>query len=76
MVRRTEGLRHLAGVGLVARTVYWVDPDLFVPALGALEMFVGLMLLVGRAMRLTLFLFVAQVVGTFRRGNWCGISAF
>jgi len=50
---------------LVARTVYWVDPDLFVPALGALEMFVGLMLLVGRAMRLTLFLFVAQMVGTF-----------
>ena len=45
---------------LVARTVYWVDPDLFVPALGALEMFVGLMLLVGRAMR-----FVAQMVGTF-----------
>jgi putative oxidoreductase len=50
---------------LVARTVYWVDPDLFVPALGALEMFVGLMLLVGRAMRLTLFLFVAQMLGTF-----------
>ena len=51
--------------GLVARTVYWVDPDLFVPALGALEMFVGLMLLIGRAMRRTLFLFVAQMVGTF-----------
>jgi uncharacterized membrane protein YkgB len=50
---------------LVARTVYWVDPYLFVPALGALEMFVGLMLLVGRAMRLTLFLFVAQMLGTF-----------
>ncbi len=28
-------------------------------------MFVGLMLLVRRAMRLTLFLFVAQMVGTF-----------
>ena len=51
--------------GLVARTVYWVDPDLFVPALGAFEMFVGMMLLVGRAMRLTLFMFVAQMVGTF-----------
>jgi putative oxidoreductase len=50
---------------LVARTVYWVDPDLFVPALGVFEMFVGLMLLVGHAMRLTLFLFVAQMVGTF-----------
>src|SRR5512132_4023143 len=48
---------------LVARTVYWVDPDLFVPALGTLEMFVGLMLLVGRAMRVTLFLLVPQMVG-------------
>ncbi len=34
---------------LVARTVYWVDPDLFVPALGAFEMFVGLMLLLAGA---------------------------
>ena len=50
---------------LVARTVYWVDPDLAVPALGTFEMFVGLMLLFGRAMRLTLLLFVAQMVGTF-----------
>jgi len=50
---------------LVARTVYWVDPDLAVPALGTFEMFVGLMLLLGRAMRLTLLLFVAQMAGTF-----------
>lgn len=50
---------------LVARTVYWVDPNLFVPALGAFEMFVGLMLLLARALRLTLLLFVAQMVGTF-----------
>lgn len=44
---------------------YWVSPDLFVPALGAFEMFVGLMLLFRRALRLTLFLLVAQMVGTF-----------
>jgi putative oxidoreductase len=50
---------------LVARTVYWVDPNWFVPALGAFEIFIGLMLLVGRAMRLTLFLLVGQMVGTF-----------
>ena len=50
---------------LVARTVYWVNPDLFVPALGAFEVFIGLMLLLGRAMRLTLLLLVAQMVGTF-----------
>jgi putative oxidoreductase len=50
---------------LVARTVYWANPDLFVPALGAFEVFIGLMLLLGRAMRLTLLLLVAQMVGTF-----------
>lgn len=51
--------------GLVSRTVYWVDPNLFVPALGAFEMFVGLMLLLGRALRLTLLLLVVQMAGTF-----------
>ena len=50
---------------LVARTVYWVDPDLFVTALGFFEVFVGVMLLFGWALRLTLALFVAQMIGTF-----------
>lgn len=50
---------------LVGSTVYWVDPDWFVPALGVFEMVVGLLLLLGRALRFTLFLFVAQMVGTF-----------
>jgi len=65
---------------LVARTVYWVDPDLFVTALGFFEVFVGIMLLFGWALRLTLALFTLQMVGTFltflvlpevtfRRGN-------
>jgi putative oxidoreductase len=49
----------------VARTVYWVDPDLFVPALGVFEMTLGVLLLLGKMMRLTLFLFLAQMVGTF-----------
>ncbi len=50
---------------LVGNTVYWVDPDRFVPALGVFEMVVGLLLLLGRALRFTLLLFVAQMVGTF-----------
>ncbi len=50
---------------LVARTVYWVDPDLIVPALGAFEITVGVLLLLGRALRLTLLMFLAQMVGTF-----------
>jgi uncharacterized membrane protein YkgB len=50
---------------LVARTVYWVDPDVIVPMLGAFEVTVGMLLLLGRALRLTLFLFVLQMLGTF-----------
>ena len=50
---------------LVARTVYWVDPDIIVPLLGVFEVTVGVLLLLGRALRLTLLLFVAQMVGTF-----------
>lgn len=50
---------------LVAATVYWVDPDWFVPALGVVEMIVGIGLIVRRALRLVLTLFVAQMAGTF-----------
>ena len=51
--------------GLVANTIYWFDPDLVVPALGAVEVFVGLCLLAGRLMRLALPLLVLQMAGTF-----------
>lgn len=50
---------------LVAHTVYWVDPDWFVPALGAFEVTVGVLLLVGRFLRFAVLLFVVQMVGTF-----------
>jgi uncharacterized membrane protein YkgB len=50
---------------LVAATVYWVDPGWFVPALGIAEMMVGVGLMAGRALRLTLGLFAAQMLGTF-----------
>src|SRR6266508_595657 len=51
--------------GLVARTVYWVDPDIIVPLLGVFEITVGVLLLLGRALRLTLLLFLVQMLGTF-----------
>jgi uncharacterized membrane protein YkgB len=51
--------------GLVAKTIYWFDPDVVVPALGAVEVFVGLCLLAGRLMRLALPLLVLQMAGTF-----------
>ncbi|MBU1865473.1 MAG: DUF417 family protein, partial [Actinobacteria bacterium] len=39
---------------LVANTVYWVDPDWFVPLLGLFEIAVGVGLLVRRALRAVL----------------------
>ncbi len=50
---------------LVAGTVYWVDPDWFVPLLGVFEVVVGVSLLVRRALRVTLGLFALQMMGTF-----------
>jgi uncharacterized membrane protein YkgB len=50
---------------LVAKTIYWFDPAVVVPALGAVEVFVGLCLLAGRLMRLALPLLVLQMAGTF-----------
>lgn len=50
---------------LVARTVYWFDPDVVVPALGIFEMLVGVLLIANRWLRLALALFAAQMVGTF-----------
>jgi len=50
---------------LVADTVYWVPSGFFVRFLGAWEIAVGVGLLVPIALRLTLFLFWAQMAGTF-----------
>lgn len=50
---------------LVADTVYWLDPDWFVPLLGGFEFVVGAFLIVGRFMRLVLLLFALQMIGTF-----------
>lgn len=50
---------------LVGNTVYWVDPDWFVPALGVVEVIVGFGLLFRVALRSMLALFALQMVGTF-----------
>lgn len=50
---------------LVANTVYWFDPDWVVPALGVVEIMVGLGLLFQVAMRAVLGLFFLQMIGTF-----------
>ncbi|MBI5156897.1 MAG: DoxX family membrane protein [Acidimicrobiia bacterium] len=50
---------------LVADTVYWADPDWFVPLLGVFEIVVGASLLARRALRIALGLFALQMMGTF-----------
>ena len=49
---------------LVASTVYWVDPDWFVPALGVAEMLIGIGLVGGWLLRWVLLAFVIQMAGT------------
>jgi len=50
---------------LVARTVYWFDPGLVVPALGTFEIVVGVLLIANRFLRVALALFAAQMLGNF-----------
>ena len=50
---------------LVAATVYWVDPDWFVPLLGVAEVLIGLALVFRVALRPALALFAVQMAGTF-----------
>jgi uncharacterized membrane protein YkgB len=50
---------------LVARTVYWFDPDVVVPALGIVEVVIGAGLIFGVLLRVVLLLFAAQMAGTF-----------
>ena len=51
--------------GLVAKTIYWFDPDVVVPMLGVFEVFVGACLVAGKLMRIALPLLVLQMAGTF-----------
>lgn len=63
------GTLKVAGVSpvadLVAGTVYWLRPDVFIPFLGVWEVIIGLGLLWGAALRLVLLLFWLQMAGTF-----------
>ena len=52
-------------VDLVASTVYWVDPDWFVPALGVVEVLVGVGLAARLGLRLVLLVLAVQMLGTF-----------
>jgi putative oxidoreductase len=50
---------------LVAGTLPWVDPELVVPVLGAVEVLLGCALVTGVALRLALSVLAAHLAGTF-----------
>ncbi|HMO04652.1 MAG TPA: hypothetical protein PKC67_06870 [Kiritimatiellia bacterium] len=50
---------------LVARTVYWFPPDVFIPVLGWWEVVIGLGLLVRPMARVAIALLFLQMPGTF-----------
>lgn len=49
---------------LVKNTVYFMDPDLFIPILATWEALIGIGLIVGKWMRVTLLLLFLQMPGT------------
>lgn len=49
---------------LVRDTIFFIDPDLFMPVLALWEMAIGLGLIFGKFMRLTLLLLFLQMPGT------------
>lgn len=50
---------------VITKTIYWFDPDIFIPILGVWEMAIGLCLLVPAFTRVGLFLLALQMPGTF-----------
>ena len=49
---------------LVRNTIYFMDPDTFIPILAAWETFIGIGLISGKFLRLTLLLLFLQMPGT------------
>ncbi len=50
--------------GLVRNTVYFINPDFFIPVLALWECLIGLGLMTGKFMRVTLLLLFLQMPGT------------
>jgi len=50
---------------VITKTIYWFDPDIFIPILGVWEMAIGACLIVPKFIRAGLFLLALQMPGTF-----------
>ena len=57
--------RISAADDLIAHTIYWFDPDWFIPVLGVWEVLIGVCLLIRPLIRIALFLLFLQMPGTF-----------
>ena len=50
---------------VITKTIYWFDPDIFIPILGFWEILIGICLLYTPLIRVGLFLLAMQMPGTF-----------
>lgn len=50
---------------IIAATIYWLDPEFFIPFLGVWEVLIGIFLLFRRTLRPAIILLVLQMPGTF-----------
>jgi uncharacterized membrane protein YphA (DoxX/SURF4 family) len=50
---------------VIVKTIYWFDPDIFIPILGYWEVLIGICLLYTPFIRFGLFLLAVQIPGTF-----------
>ena len=50
---------------LIEQTVYWFDPQIFIPILGVCEVIIGLGLLIKRCIPFTILLLLMHMVATF-----------
>jgi uncharacterized membrane protein YphA (DoxX/SURF4 family) len=50
---------------VIVKTIYWFDPDIFIPILGYWEVLIGICLLYTPLIRFGLFLLAIQMPGTF-----------
>jgi hypothetical protein len=62
--RISSSIERLAN-DVITKTVYWFNPDIFIPILGVWEMAIGLCLLYAPFIRAGLFLLALQMPGTF-----------
>ena len=50
---------------IITATIFWLDPETFIPILGIWEVFIGLFLCFRKTVRLAILLLVFQIPGTF-----------